>query len=373
MTSSAVATAASGGMRNSFVQFSQSCVFGYWTVPSGVTNISFFLWGSSAFISSTGAYVEGRALVTPGELLRVTVGGDSSSTEECGYPGMGYGYSTTSGGGLSGIARLNAFSGAFDFIAVAGGAGGSSYGKPPFGEPGKAISPTGCGAFNPYGQDVSACWNDGAYWSSNVGGGRGGWQGGLCGRGQPGQSGSSCAPGAIDGTVISLPGVYGPGNGVTNANSPYFRFNNGDIMGGLVAIAWDAPVGTPSHTPSWTPTSTQSESLSGSPSRTASGTAGATPSISATASVSPYCNPSVYRTFEYSTFDGVRAAAPRLLQSERDCQRACCDVLSCQAYTFDSNTILLGGSWAPCYFLRNVTQIVPNPAFASGVKFANNS
>ena len=69
--------------------------------------------------------------------------------------------------------------------------------------------------------------------------------------------------------------------------------------------------------------------------------------------MSPYCNPSVYRSFPNANIDGPDAAPPQLLRSERDCQRACCDIAGCQAYTFDRYTIMLGGSFAGCFFLTN--------------------
>ena len=142
---------------------------------------------------------------------------------------------------------------------------------------------------------------------------------------------------------------------------------------GLVVITWDAPIGTPTRTPSITPTPTRTRSLTSTVSATNSPSSGATPSTSASASVSPFCAPSVFRQFPFKTLDGDGASAPLLLRSERDCQRACCDVPACQGYTMDSNTLLLGGSFAPCYLFTNVTQLVPNAFGVSGVKFAGNS
>lgn len=69
--------------------------------------------------------------------------------------------------------------------------------------------------------------------------------------------------------------------------------------------------------------------------------------------MSPYCHADRFRVLPMSNLDGAEAASPQLLRSERDCQRACCDEPACEAYTWDRNTILLGGSFAPCYFLSN--------------------
>jgi hypothetical protein len=329
-----------------------------------VTNITIYSWGAGGSVS--GAYVHGVAYTTPGELLRVTVGGRGDLREQCGFAGTLSGYGSDHGGGLSGIARLIAGTiDTYDYLLVAGGGGGRGYSTN--GQPGQGINPAGCGTFSPKGLEAVTC-------CTGSGGGGGGWKGGAsidecCNKGAYG--GTSCAPGVLPGTVISLPGT--PAS-PPNTGSPFYVPGAGGPGGsGLVVLQWWQPDPSPSGTPSRTPTPSRSRSLSATATPTASATSLATRSVTATATVSPYCAPSVYRTFTYRSFDGEPAGAPQLLTSERDCQRACCDVPGCEAYTFDSNTVLLGGSWAACYFLRNVTQIVPNPLVASGLKYANNS
>ena len=333
---------------NNSQTFTTPCVFYNFTVPAGVTIINVFLWGAmGVFYESSrsmvsGAYVEGRLFVTPGEQLRVTVGGRGVS-EACGLAGA---VSYRSGGGFSALARLNAVNSAWEYLVVAGGAGGGYLTHFPneFSTGGRGIPRRGCGDFDP---SVPSC----ELYDSDVGGG---WIGGKVCSGSPhlqGQGGTSCAPGLISGTVVSIDGVPGV---APNARLPFYVPGAGHSGGfGQVTLTWVQPVGSPSFSPTRIPSATPSASLPPSSSPTATRSAASTVSISATATLSPYCLPSTYRAFPNSNMDGGDAAPPQLVRSEWDCARACCDVPACQAYTFNRDTILLGGSHASCFLLAN--------------------
>ena len=111
---------------NASATFTTPCVFATWTVPSGVTNISVFLWGAGGDkfnnLGRGAAYVDGIAYTTPGEQLRITVGGSTRAADEaCGYPALGdAGYAS---GGFSAVSRLSASLGSWEYLVVAGGAG----------------------------------------------------------------------------------------------------------------------------------------------------------------------------------------------------------------------------------------------------------
>ena len=308
--------------------------------------------------------MEGVLYVTPGESLRITVG---SRSPDGSVPLPECGYLSAEAGGLSGIARLD-LNDNYYFVAVVGGgssgdAWGNNQGQAGQEIPWQARSTGSCG--EPRFQDT--------YWMGSAGGG---WPGGIGIM----SGGTSCAPGLENSTIQS---ISGSGTSPPNTGSLYYIPSagrapafpwTGPISGtGLVMITWNEPIGSRSQTPSQPPSPTRPSSWSITRTSTLSGTAGTTRSFTATASVSPYCNPSVYRSFPNRNVDGLDAAAPALVASERDCQRACCDIPTCQVYTFDRNTMVLGGSFAPCYFLANITQLVPNPGYVSGVKYANNS
>ena len=136
-----------------------------WVVPENVHRIQARMWGAGGgskaeFLGGRGAYVQGSAFVTPGETLWLTAGssgaaGTSMSSCGGGAPGVcmisyygTYFYRTgASGGGSSSISRLNAATGAFNVIAVAGGGGGASEKERCL--PG--LEGRTCGAFSPTG------------------------------------------------------------------------------------------------------------------------------------------------------------------------------------------------------------------------------
>ena len=55
-----------------------------------------------------------------------------------------------------------------------------------------------------------------------------------------------------------------------------------------------------------------------------------------------------------------------LAASEAACRQACCDAPVCEGYSFSVEVALYHPS-APCYLLVNVTQLIPNNSFKSGV------
>ena len=135
--------------RNSSIAFSTPCQHAYWTVPSGVREASVYLWGSAGNweLAGGGAHVEGTMYVTPGETLRVTVGGrssvDATGPAESGFPGGGFASRT---GGFSAIARRDISSSEsdpFTFLVVAGGGtSGNTYWRVQ-GAAGYGINPLG--------------------------------------------------------------------------------------------------------------------------------------------------------------------------------------------------------------------------------------
>ena len=244
-----------GGV-NSAMQWASGCSVSSWSVPSGVTNITVYLWGASgqtnswtfvSFPGGSGAFVSGVATVSPGEVLSIQVGGIGSS-ESCGWGGNGEVYS---GGGYSSISRVS--NGAI--VALAGGGGGASRGCVCSGDPGLAIPGDGCGMFSPWGI------NGGEHHQS---GGGGGWQGGgvspYCCYG--GAGGTSCAPGLLNGTITDISGGF---DFAPNSQSTWYIFGHGVNEGpGLVTITWTdftattfssfTASTTPFPTPSFLPT-----------------------------------------------------------------------------------------------------------------------
>lgn len=100
------------------------------TVPTGITSVTFKIWGAGGGGSDgsggSGAYLKGTLAVTPGQVLVIVVGKGGSNSAGAGYGGGG---SSTvnggSGGGYSGIFNTSlSFANA---LAIAGGGGGGGY------------------------------------------------------------------------------------------------------------------------------------------------------------------------------------------------------------------------------------------------------
>ena len=97
---------------------------------------------------------------------------------------------------------------------------------------------------------------------------------------------------------------------------------------------------------------------------TSSNTATATP----TATVSPYCAVAVYQY--YSGFDiiGNATLGSALIDNERDCARACCDIQSCDGYSYLAVFPSSSVTGSNCYFTGGVTGITYNHVLNAGVR-----
>ena len=94
-----------------------------------------------------------------------------------------------------------------------------------------------------------------------------------------------------------------------------------------------------------------------------------TPSPSAT----PYCQQSLFRPLPRTDLVGslvgtaLTPTQPVALPSESACRQACCDAASCDGFTFDASS----GAFNPlahCFLFVNVTQLVPNNGYVSGIR-----
>ena len=372
-------------MQSNSLWFTTPCIFVYWTVPSGVHNITLRLWGSGGAGGSggaaggSGAYVEGVAYVTPNETLQINVGlASQGNSAVCGYGGdadLG-----SAGGAGSFVSRNNVFSETFkynlfsetwDVMAVAGGGGGySAYqGTSPrdnSGHPGIGIPRDhDCGPYGPRGSSHR-------YECVFSAGGGGGWKGGDAGcsaLGGPG--GTSCAPGCINATVFSLSGFVG--GFAPFEHSPYYKRGvaasdpwSGVSGPGLVVISWDGPSPSPSNSAAATVSPTTLTSFrSASASDTATPILGVTSSL--TASESLVCHPSMFQSFPTNGCIGTPVGVVSFRSTPYSCQLACCSVPGCNGYSFNSGHILLGDATAPCFQFANVTQLIPSHAYISGV------
>jgi hypothetical protein len=240
-----------------------------WTVPAGVYNFKFFLWGSGGTSfgggepgrAGMGGYVEGNLSTTPGTQYYIVVG-------RYGATGIGNGGGSTgatSGGGFSGI-----FSGspaANNVIAIAGGGGGG--GIVGAGYAGSGGYPSGSSATGSGGQGGGGTQTAGgagagggssgtqlqggnSYGGDNGGGGGGGgWYGGGAGGAQGAGGGGSSTyissvinPYLINGTPgdNTNPSIAKP---APNESSPYWISPYGRAQQyGLVVIGYSvsAPV-----------------------------------------------------------------------------------------------------------------------------------
>lgn len=103
----------------------------YFTVPTDVYSLTFDMYGAAdGWTSSYGARVTGTVSVTPGEVLEIKVGCKGSLTGTGGYPDGGQGggvvqqIAASGGGGSTSI--VADYANAYEVVAIAGGAGGST-------------------------------------------------------------------------------------------------------------------------------------------------------------------------------------------------------------------------------------------------------
>jgi hypothetical protein len=186
------------------------------TVPDGITNISFDLLGASggnagAFYGGSGAELQGTLSVTGGETLYIFVGGFGLNPSQMnpnygnyqggGYNGGGGGYIRWPSGGGGGATDIRI--GGTDLtnrVAVAGGGGGSQNNA------GSAGTGGDTGQYN----DILGVGSDGQY-----GGGGGGYYGGESSLNLPfnsynsGKGGSSWFDSSVVSAATSISGTNG--------------------------------------------------------------------------------------------------------------------------------------------------------------------
>ena len=101
-----------------------------------------------------------------------------------------------------------------------------------------------------------------------------------------------------------------------------------------------------------------------------------TPGPTPAPSDAPYCIPSLFRDLPRMDLVGTlvgTALSPGLVSpapSLAACRQACCDAPACDGFSFASgdSSLLPGGTGvAGCFLLVNITQLIPNNAFSSGV------
>ena len=223
-----------------------------WTVPAGVTKITFTVYGASGGgasdggnppsiigVGGAGGAVRGTFKVKPGEVFEIVVGalGCNNTATTCsnaliggaGSPGQGLfaplggawggGASDVRVGGTSNACAAAMSCGSSDRIIVAGGGGGAGYavgsdGGAGGGSSGKPGVPSGG---SPGGQEGPSCnyTNTEIAWgcfgiggtqenNDGSGGGGGGWYGGNEGSGNSGGSGGSgfISPLALSGSFL---------------------------------------------------------------------------------------------------------------------------------------------------------------------------
>lgn len=117
-----------------FVRFDYTGAIQTWTVPAGVTQIFVDVVGAqggsaSPYLGGKGGKVSGILTVTPGDILQITVGGQSNDNIAVyGFGGNGgrstiYGTIARAGGGLSAISTTAPVTQANALIIAAGGGG----------------------------------------------------------------------------------------------------------------------------------------------------------------------------------------------------------------------------------------------------------
>ena len=89
-------------------------------------------------------------------------------------------------------------------------------------------------------------------------------------------------------------------------------------------------------------------------------------------SSTPYCAPALFRAFPRMDLVGDlvgTALAPGesvALAGEPACRQACCDAAACDGYAFEASITKRTGA-GDCFLYVNITQLIPNSAFSSGI------
>ena len=88
----------------------------------------------------------------------------------------------------------------------------------------------------------------------------------------------------------------------------------------------------------------------------------------------PYCLASQFRTLPRMDLVGtligtaLSPGAPTLVSSLVNCRQACCDAPACDGFSFGTgDASFVSGGMASCFLSVNITQVIPNSAFSSGI------
>jgi hypothetical protein len=192
--------------QNGSQQFNFSGTVQFWTVPDGVTLITIEAEGgeggrngNNTAQGGLGAYARGDFFVTPGEVIKIIVGGEG---------GDGQGSIAGGGGGGGSFVIRNANN---TPLLIAGGGGGASYTNPGLtnGEGGRITLLGGAGGYFQVGLA------QGGHTDNGGGGGTGSGGGGWTGNGVSNNwcSGGIAGGGAGGAGVYSNAGGYGGGGG----------------------------------------------------------------------------------------------------------------------------------------------------------------
>lgn len=208
-----------------FVRFDYTGAIQTWTVPAGVTSIFVDVAGaqggsSSPFLGGKGGKVSGLLTVAAGDVLQITVGGQSTTNIAVyGFGGNG-GHSTTygtiarAGGGLSAISTAAPVTQANALVIAAGGGGTATNGYAGNGGAGGGLN--GISANSNYGGTPTR------------GGGASQTTGGVAGSIYDGNSTSPTAGSAIYGGTGGVVSGYSSGwNGGGGGGAGYFGGGGG--------------------------------------------------------------------------------------------------------------------------------------------------
>jgi len=241
-----------------------------WTVPEGNENVIVRLWGAGGADGSgdsqyrqgsgrDGGYTEGTLSVTPGQALRIYVGGGANGASGGFNGGGNAGSGASSGGGGGGGTDIRQGGDSLsDRVAVAGGGGGGGGAASSSYENGGRNGGTGGGVEGNSGSGFSAGGDGGTQTEGGAGGdgtgfsngedgsfGQGGDGSGVSG-GQPGAGGGGWygGGGGDNDTDRELTGGGGGGSGyIDELNdtflSPSTSNGNGNSGDGLIEIEYD--------------------------------------------------------------------------------------------------------------------------------------
>lgn len=208
-----------------YVRFDYTGAIQTWTVPAGVTKIFVDVAGaqggsSSPYLGGKGGKVSGLLTVTPGDVLQITVGGQSTNNIAVyGFGGNGgrstiYGTIARAGGGLSAISTATPVTQANALLIAGGGGGTATNGYAGNGGAGGGLN--GIGATSNYGG------------VNTRGGGASQIAGGVSGSTSDGNSTNPTAGTAINGGAGGIVGGASAGwNGGGGGGAGYFGGGGG--------------------------------------------------------------------------------------------------------------------------------------------------